>query len=101
MAKGGTSTDIEIKINDNPELQSYYQSPESRIGYRLVLGGTRHFGYWDKETSRRTFSKLMSSSPLDLFPLAQRAFSLRFSRFERNRPLCPTGNRHAHPEHEN
>lgn len=55
MAKGGTSTDIEIKINDNPELQSYYQSPESRIGYRLVLGGTRHFGYWDKETSCRSF----------------------------------------------
>lgn len=33
-------------INDNPHLQSYYQSLESRIGYRLVLGGTRHFGYW-------------------------------------------------------
>lgn len=33
-------------INDNHELQSYYQSVESRIGYRLVLGGTRHFGYW-------------------------------------------------------
>lgn len=33
-------------INENPELQSYYQSLESRIGYRLVLGGTRHFGYW-------------------------------------------------------
>lgn len=33
-------------INDNPELQSYYQSLESRVGYRLVLGGTRHFGYW-------------------------------------------------------
>lgn len=33
-------------INDNPELQSYYQSLESRVGYRMVLGGTRHFGYW-------------------------------------------------------
>lgn len=33
-------------INENPELQSYYQSLESRVGYRLVLGGTRHFGYW-------------------------------------------------------
>lgn len=33
-------------INENKELQSYYQSLESRIGYRLVLGGTRHFGYW-------------------------------------------------------
>ncbi|KAH6889144.1 S-adenosyl-L-methionine-dependent methyltransferase [Thelonectria olida] len=37
-------------INDNPALQSYYQSLESRIGYRLVLGGTRHFGYWDHDT---------------------------------------------------
>ena len=35
-------------INDNPELQSYYNSLESRIGYRLVLGGTRHFRYYEK-----------------------------------------------------
>ena len=35
-------------INDNPALQSYYNSLESRIGYRLVLGGTRHFGYYEK-----------------------------------------------------
>lgn len=33
-------------IGENKELQTYYQSLESRIGYRLVLGGTRHFGYW-------------------------------------------------------
>lgn len=36
-------------INDNPLLQSYYYSLESRIGYRFVLGGTRHFGYWDND----------------------------------------------------
>lgn len=42
-ATGGAAGPV---INDNPELQSYYQSLESRIGYRLVLGGTRHFGYW-------------------------------------------------------
>ena len=35
-------------INDNSDLQSYYNSLESRIGYRLVLGGTRHFGYYEK-----------------------------------------------------
>ncbi|GAB1318463.1 27-O-demethylrifamycin SV methyltransferase [Madurella fahalii] len=34
----------------NPQLESYYASLESRIGYRLVLGGTRHFGYWDRDT---------------------------------------------------
>lgn len=34
----------------NPLLKSYYESLESRIGYRLVLGGTRHFGYYEKGT---------------------------------------------------
>lgn len=37
-------------INSNPQLQSYYYSLESRIGYRLLLGGTRHFGYWEHDT---------------------------------------------------
>ena len=36
-------------INHNPSLQSYYSSPESRIGYRLFLGGTRHFGYYQPD----------------------------------------------------
>jgi hypothetical protein len=34
---------------DQP-LQSYYASLESCIGYLLLLGGTRHFGYYDKDT---------------------------------------------------
>jgi sterol 24-C-methyltransferase len=37
-------------INDNPVLQGYYYSLESRIGYRLILGGTRHYGYYKKDT---------------------------------------------------
>ncbi|KAK8169730.1 S-adenosyl-L-methionine-dependent methyltransferase [Phyllosticta citrichinensis] len=37
-------------INSNPKLQSYYHSLESRIGYRLLLGGTRHFGYYEHDT---------------------------------------------------
>ena len=37
-------------INPNRSLQSYYASLESRIGYRFVLGGTRHFGYYDADT---------------------------------------------------
>ncbi|XWX00207.1 hypothetical protein V2A60_008227 [Cordyceps javanica] len=37
-------------IDDHPAVQTLYQSLESRIGYRLVLGGTRHFGYWEKDT---------------------------------------------------
>ena len=35
-------------INTNQALQDYYHSFESRVGYRLVLGGTRHFGYYEK-----------------------------------------------------
>lgn len=41
----------EPSISPNPDLKSYYESLESRLGYRLVLGGTRHFGYYDKDTS--------------------------------------------------
>ncbi|KAI1372935.1 S-adenosyl-L-methionine-dependent methyltransferase [Hypoxylon crocopeplum] len=37
-------------INSNSDLQSYYYSLESRLGYRLLLGGTRHFGYWEHDT---------------------------------------------------
>lgn len=37
-------------INDNAQLQSYYASFESRIGYRFLLNGTRHFGYWNHDT---------------------------------------------------
>ncbi|ATY59712.1 Methyltransferase type 11 [Cordyceps militaris] len=39
-------------IGDHPAVQTLYQSLESRIGYRLVLGGTRHFGYWERDTWR-------------------------------------------------
>ncbi|KAI0099944.1 S-adenosyl-L-methionine-dependent methyltransferase [Nemania sp. FL0031] len=42
--------DTEPLINENPQLQAYYSSLESRIGYRLLLGGTRHFGYYEKDT---------------------------------------------------
>lgn len=37
-------------INDNPALQGLYKSVESRLGYWLLLGNTRHFGYWEKDT---------------------------------------------------
>jgi sterol 24-C-methyltransferase len=38
-------------INPNPSLQKYYASLESRIGYLLFLGDTRHFGYYPSSTS--------------------------------------------------
>ncbi|KAJ5594402.1 uncharacterized protein N7459_000610 [Penicillium hispanicum] len=42
--------DEQALIDNNPQLQTYYQSLESRIGYRLILGGTRHFGYYERDT---------------------------------------------------
>ncbi|KAI0196423.1 S-adenosyl-L-methionine-dependent methyltransferase [Astrocystis sublimbata] len=43
------------QINPNPRLQSYYASLESVIGYELLLGGTRHFGYWDNPKTYNPF----------------------------------------------
>lgn len=40
------SSNRNSQINNNPALQSYYHSFESRIGYKLFLGDTRHFGYY-------------------------------------------------------
>ena len=44
----GSFGDAEPLVNPNPGLQSYYASLESRIGYRLILGDTRHYGYYEK-----------------------------------------------------
>ncbi|KAI0477040.1 S-adenosyl-L-methionine-dependent methyltransferase [Xylaria cf. heliscus] len=43
------------QINPNPRLQSYYASLESVIGYDLLLGGTRHFGYYDDPKAYNPF----------------------------------------------
>ena len=40
----------EPTIDENPSLQGYYGAVESRVGYRLFLGGTRHFGYYKPGT---------------------------------------------------
>ncbi|KPM41521.1 hypothetical protein AK830_g4998 [Neonectria ditissima] len=48
MASGAAQP--EPAVNSNPQLQSYYQTLESRIGYRFILGGTRHFGYYENDT---------------------------------------------------
>ncbi|CZT02970.1 probable ERG6 S-adenosyl-methionine delta-24-sterol-c-methyltransferase [Rhynchosporium graminicola] len=44
------STEREPVTNKNEMLKGYYKSLESRIGYRLVLGRTRHFGYYTPGT---------------------------------------------------
>jgi cyclopropane fatty-acyl-phospholipid synthase-like methyltransferase len=40
----------QVLIEDYHQLLTYYNSLESRIGYRLLLGGTRHFGYYEHDT---------------------------------------------------
>ena len=37
-------------VNFERSLQAYYASLESRLGYQMLLGGTRHFGYYDHDT---------------------------------------------------
>lgn len=39
------------ETRDDSKLQRYYGSLESRIGYRLFLNGTRHFGFYDSAKS--------------------------------------------------
>jgi sterol 24-C-methyltransferase len=41
-----TTSATDPAINTNHMLQEYYSSLESRIGYKFILGGTRHFGYY-------------------------------------------------------
>ena len=43
-------TETESLSATNPSLQRYYAAFESRIGYWLFLGGTRHFGYYQPGT---------------------------------------------------
>ncbi|KAI1396331.1 S-adenosyl-L-methionine-dependent methyltransferase [Hypoxylon fuscum] len=51
LSNDGRETDNATPlINSNPQLQSYYYSLESRLGYKLLLGDTRHFGYWEHDT---------------------------------------------------
>ena len=45
------SEEKERLLTHSSTLQRYYYSLESRIGYRLFLNGTRHFGYYPTSTS--------------------------------------------------
>lgn len=40
-----------MQVSPSSTIQAYYNSIESRLGYRLFLGGTRHFGYYFSENS--------------------------------------------------
>jgi hypothetical protein len=37
----------------------YYRSPESRLAYRLLLGGTKHFGYYPEGGGRLSMTAAM------------------------------------------
>ena len=50
----GTLTQLSSGSSLNPAssaIRAYFESLESRIGYRLFLGGTRHFGFYPSESS--------------------------------------------------
>ena len=40
-------------------LAGYYRQPESRLVYRLVLGGTKHFGYYPEGSRRLSMATAM------------------------------------------
>ncbi|KAL9003830.1 MAG: hypothetical protein Q9188_003311 [Gyalolechia gomerana] len=41
----------EYQLPPFSSVQEYYATWESRIGYKVLLGGTRHFGYWSPGTT--------------------------------------------------
>lgn len=51
-------------MDDSPDrhlrnVWRYYDRTESRIGYKLLLGGTKHFGWYEPNESRWRLSKAM------------------------------------------
>ncbi|KAI1198774.1 S-adenosyl-L-methionine-dependent methyltransferase [Nemania serpens] len=72
-------------INANPRLQSYYASLESVLGYDALLGGTRHFGYYDSAATLNPFpiSRALRRMEEELF----RALRLRTDGGSRPRAL--------------
>ena len=62
-----SSSDQVPVINSNHSLQKYYASLESRVGYRLLLGGTRHFGYYEGSSWPFPISKALRAMEDHLF----------------------------------
>ena len=50
MSTTKTEAREEHTMPDNSELRAYYESWDSRIVYQVIMGGTQHFGFWDKDT---------------------------------------------------
>lgn len=45
-----TETDSETELNPATAMEKYYSTLESRMAFRVMLGGRRHFGYYAKDT---------------------------------------------------
>ena len=45
------------------EVSRYYHRRESRLGYDLLLGGTKHFGYYRPGDSTLPFGPPLLSAP--------------------------------------
>ena len=41
------------------QVVGYYRSPESRLAYRLLLGGTKHFGFYPEGAGRLSMTAAM------------------------------------------
>ena len=50
MAPDAPPDDKAPIVDENPTLISYYESLESRLGWSILQGGTRHSGYWAPDT---------------------------------------------------
>lgn len=49
-------TQTTIPGDDGHRVAAYYRTTESRVGYRLLLRGARHFGYYEPGQSRWSFT---------------------------------------------
>lgn len=52
--------------NHTEKVKQYYHSKESRVGYRLLLSGTKHFGYYQPGSIGLHFSKALRAMELRL-----------------------------------
>ena len=49
----------ELEADNAAKVVGYYRKPESRLSYRLLLGGTKHFGYYPAGSSGLSMATAM------------------------------------------
>lgn len=55
-----------LPTDHNVEVVRYYQQRESQLGYAFLLGGTKHFGYYEAGTRSWQFARAMRRMELEL-----------------------------------